>query len=243
MGNLIDMTGQRCGRLTVIERAGSNIHKKATWRCHCDCGKEVVVSGNHLRSGMIKSCGCLHKEFVGKVNDLSGQYFGSLVVLKRVGSTKQGNATWLCRCTCGNEIIAVGSKLCLGRTTGCGCRRGEKEQSQVPKGIYHVNNRDQHKRLIKAWENMISRCYYTGNVRYERYGGRGITVCAEWRDNYEAFRDWALANGYDENAPRGQCTLDRIDNDGPYSPENCRWVDMKTQANNKSTNRKKEETA
>lgn len=93
-----------------------------------------------------------------------------------------------------------------------------------------------------VWYSMNNRCYNPQSINFNRYGARNIDICDEWRDNYEAFRDWALANGYDENAPRGQCTIDRIDNDKGYSPDNCRWVDAKTQRHNQSRNRKKEET-
>ena len=85
---------------------------------------------------------------------------------------------------------------------------------------------------------MKRRCLNPMRTRYADYGGRGITVCDEWCNSFQAFYDWAMANGYDENAPKGQCTIDRIDNDKGYSPDNCRWVDMKTQRNNRSDSRK-----
>lgn len=88
---------------------------------------------------------------------------------------------------------------------------------------------------------MIQRCTDQRHRYYDRYGGRGITVCDEWRNDFQAFYDWAMANGYDENAPQGQCTIDRVDNDKGYSPDNCRWVDMKTQRNNRSDSRKETE--
>ena len=88
-------------------------------------------------------------------------------------------------------------------------------------------------RLFNVWRGMKRRCHSTSDKNYDIYGGRGIAVCDEWRNNFQAFYDWAMANGYDENAPTGQCTIDRVDNDKGYSPDNCRWVDMKVQNNNK----------
>ena len=79
---------------------------------------------------------------------------------------------------------------------------------------------------------MKQRCLNPKSKAYVHYGGRGITVCDEWKDSYDAFYKWAVANGYDENASRGQCTIDRIDNDKGYSPDNCRWTTMLVQNNN-----------
>ena len=94
--------------------------------------------------------------------------------------------------------------------------------------------RQAHFRLYKVWDNMKARCYNPKHKSYYGYGGRGITICDEWKNDFETFANWALANGYDENAPKGQCTIDRIDNNKGYSPDNCKWVTIGKNLNNKS---------
>jgi|APSaa5957512622_1039677.scaffolds.fasta_scaffold03105_7 hypothetical protein len=112
MGKLIDLTGQKFGRLTVIKIAGKNKHRKILWACKCDCGNEKVIVGSKLLSGHTKSCGCL----VLKVKDLVGKIFGKLTVVKYVGNQK-----WLCKCSCGNEKIVKSKSLKSKRTKSCGC--------------------------------------------------------------------------------------------------------------------------
>lgn len=160
MGKLIDLTGQRFGRLVVLRRAGSDSNKNAMWRCQCDCGNTVITRGKHLRCGDTQSCGCLHQEtFPGSGNEKHG---------------------------------------------------------------------GKHSRLYNIWCAMKSRCYNLNAHNYKNYGGRGITVCAEWLHNFAAFRDWALSHGYQEGL-----SIDRIDNDKGYSPDNCRWATMKEQRHNR----------
>lgn len=94
-------------------------------------------------------------------------------------------------------------------------------------------------RLYHVWASMKQRCSNPNNNSYKNYGGKGVTVCKEWASDYMIFRDWALLTGYDKSAPRGRCTLDRIDPYGDYEPKNCRWVDAKIQANNRRTYKQK----
>lgn len=152
--------------------------------------------------------------------DLSRQRFGELTVIKRSGSDKNGRAMWLCKCSCGAKKIAYGTDLRAGRVTSCG--KHSRAKDPYSRG-----------RLYWVWHSMKTRCLNESLPAFKDYGGRGIHVCSEWRDSFTAFRIWAYENGYDENAPRGSCTLDRIDNDGDYCPENCRWVSMEIQAMNK----------
>lgn len=157
--------------------------------------------------------------------DLTGQRFGRLVVVGRNQSrNNRRHVAWDCVCDCGNTCVVLGCNLKTGKTQSCGCLRNPK----------HVKSRE---RLYPIWYCMIQRCTNPTDSRYHRYGARGISVCEEWANDYRVFREWAYANGYKDDVARGQCTIDRIDIDGDYCPENCRWVDNITQCNNKSSNR------
>lgn len=147
--------------------------------------------------------------------DLTGKRFGKLTVIGEAGHRGKELA-WLCQCDCGNKTVVIGNNLKRGHTKSCGCLQ--------------VTHKATGTRLYTIWQRMKDRTLNKNSHAYGRYGKRGITLCDEWRDSFEAFRDWALSNGYKDTL-----SVDRIDNNRGYSPDNCRWVNVKTQSNNRSS--------
>ena len=207
--------GATFGSWTVIEEAGMR-GKIRYVLCECECGVRREVQLHHLTGGRSKSCGC--KYHSGPGLNLTGMRFGKLTVLHKVKNHGRRTA-WLCACDCGNTAEVTTESLRRGNTRSCGCLHGET----------HGCSDD---RLYSVWRTMKARCENPNNGKYPDYGGRGIKVCDEWHESFSAFREWALENGYDYDAERGACTIDRIDVDSNYEPSNCRWADAKTQANN-----------
>lgn len=168
---------------------------------------------------------------MGKFDDLTGRKFNRLLVLERADDKIEFDGrrrvAWLCLCDCGNKHITTTFLLKSGKVKSCGCLKVEKIQERCVK---HGGCSD---RLYKVWTDMKKRCYNPHYKQYNDYGGRGIRICNEWLNDYSAFREFAMKNGYDETAKFGDCTIDRIDVDGDYCPGNCRFVDMKTQNANK----------
>ena len=163
-----------------------------------------------------------------------GEKYNRLTVLSESDKrNSQGLCYYDCLCDCGTRVTVATSNLIRGRVKSCGCAKREQSQKMVSDGVKHLGSNS---RLYNLWRAVKQRCYYEKQIGFAQYGGRGITMCPEWRDDFEAFKTWAYANGYDPNAPRGGCTLDRIDVNGPYGPDNCRWVDSKVQNRNKRNN-------
>jgi len=222
MGKFIDLTGQRFGKLTVISRAESNSQNRAMWSCLCDCKKTIITTGWSLRRGSTKSCGCIGCE------NLIGKKFCRLSVISKYGSNKHKKIVYECLCECGNKTKIIGSRLKNGHTKSCGCLHLEN----IKNGTNTRHGLSNHK-LNNVWNSIKDRCFNKNNKDYKHYGGRGIIMCDEWKNDFKKFYDWAILNGYKKGL-----SIDRIDNNGNYTPENCRLVTQKEQVRNTRINRK-----
>lgn len=158
---------------------------------------------------------------MGKMNDLTGQRFGRLIALYPTEKRIRRRVVWHCKCDCGKYKDVDSLSLIQGDTTSCGCFATE---ILIKRNTTHG---DSSTRLYRIFSGMISRCKYPSATEYEDYGGRGITVCDEWKD-YNNFKQWAMSNGYTD-----ELTLERNDVNGNYCPNNCKWVTMNEQSNNK----------
>lgn len=158
---------------------------------------------------------------------MTNRRFGRLIAIERIGERKRGkNPRWFCKCDCGNLTIATSNNLRYGNTKSCGCLRKE---ISCKNGIRtHQKSKT---RLYRIWVDMRRRCENNNRKAYKNYGGAGIKVCDEWKEKFESFYDWAMANGYSDDL-----SIDRINVFGDYEPDNCRWANFKTQANNKKNN-------
>lgn len=244
-GHRVDVNvGDVFGRLTVLGPApplvGSGGRVRSAWYCRCSCGTEKVVSDSSLKSGQTRSCGCFVSDGIKERTrehrleqweSIIGKRIGRLTVLRRISDDdcEMKDGEFECLCDCGNTVVTKYRRLMNNKYPSCGC--WEKEIKSYEEERSRIRNR-----LKSVWKGMIRRCYDENNKSYKNYGARGVTVCDEWRNDFEAFFEWAMSSGYDPNAKRMGCTLDRVDPAGVYSPENCRWTNMAQQQQNKRTN-------
>lgn len=168
--------------------------------------------------------------------DIIGNKYGKLTVVKYTGINSRRQALFECKCDCGNICIVAGCSLRIGHTNSCGCMQKKKAQEQMKyinsNGLASKGNLkhgDRYTRLYRIWCSMKKRCYYSKYEHYDRYGRRGIRICDEWKNDFLKFKEWALTHGYSENLE-----IDRINNDGNYEPNNCRWQNRENQVRNRS---------
>lgn len=155
------------------------------------------------------------------MSDITGMKFTYLTPIRVVGKTTDNRPAWLCKCDCGNEVVVSEHSLKRNATKSCGCYKREVQLKS------HYKHGKCHTRIYRVWSNMRSRCDRKSFDSYKWYGGRGIKYAEEWAD-FSNFKNWALANGYDDTLE-----LDRIDTNGDYTPNNCRFVTHKVNCQNR----------
>jgi hypothetical protein len=210
------LENSRFSRLLVLSYLGNS-----KYECLCDCGNVRTAYSADLLKGKVKSCGCLSKE---KVLDLVGQRFEKLLVLEKVDKEGSIHSFFLCRCDCGEEKVIRGKDLTAGKVKSCGNHAVEAIKKA------NTTHGDSKSRLYNIHKSMIARCYRSSEKCFHDYGGRGIRVCDDWLGDcgYLNFKSWAMSNGYSD-----QLTIDRIDVNGNYEPNNCRWSDWFVQVSNR----------
>lgn len=208
--------GSLFGSLTLLALPGEGDGKKALFRCVC--GNEKRIRLDHVTTGATVSCGCAKRSVFVAI----GQKSGRLTVIDPEAGTRGKARAALCQCECGRKKLVDVWQIANQVTRSCGCLVVDVASE------LSLRHGEEGTRLYVIWNGMKRRCHTPSAGNWHRYGGRGISVCKEWIDSYEAFRDWAISAGYADNLQ-----IDRINNDGNYGPENCRWVTSSVNANNR----------
>lgn len=217
-----DHSGERFGKLLIIKKLPHYKDNKTYYLCKCDCGKDKITLYGDMVNGSVRSCGCLLKKYSDI--DFVGQKFGRLTVLSE-GRDGKNEQIFNCICDCGNYISSIKHNVIKGNTLSCGCLHKDKCRELLT--THNKSNTNLYRRYLKIKD----RCYNNKCKAYKNYGGRGIKMCEEWSNNFLSFYDWAINNGYEQNL-----TIERIDVNGDYCPENCKWITLAEQCKNKRSN-------
>jgi hypothetical protein len=214
----LDLTNHRVGRLTAVRPVGKR-GSYILWECLCDCGNVAHVTSGNLRKHT-QSCGCRRR------SDLTGQRFGRLTVL-RFAASDAPHSRFICQCDCGNIATVAANSLVTSRTRSCGCLNKECSSERIR--AINTTHGHRHTPEYGCWTNMKTRCTNPDASGYERYGGRGISVCPEWMNSFEQFH----SDMGDKPEPKQLYSIERLNNDGNYSALNCVWATKSDQAYNR----------
>lgn len=216
MPSRIEIVGETFGRWRVLEFMGG-----IKYRCECECGTVSIVASQNLRRGISQSCGCFKVDKLSKrsIAKIEGQRFGRLVVLGMEGKNQRGHSMWRCQCDCGKTPLFAATRLITGTAKSCGCFFLEQATTHGLSGT----------KTYDIWISLKQRCSNAKLKSWPNYGGRGIKVCDRWL-SYENF----LA---DMGEARPGYSIDRINVNGDYEPNNCRWATKEQQVNNTRRNK------
>lgn len=218
--------GEQYGELTIIDDYYDKVKKCRMVRCKCSCGNEMVTRRYKVINGKVKHCSA--RGHNTKMDDPKyiGQRFGKLTVIGFEYDEHTASVKWKCKCDCGNERTDFPFRIKSSQVDKC-IECATKESAERASKI-NTRHGMSGSRIYNIWSGMIARCYNPSSDSYKYYGGRGIKICDDWRESFEAFYAWAITHGYQEDL-----TIDRLDFNGNYEPDNCRWATYKQQAENK----------